>query len=132
MDYGLKRTGIAVTDPLQIIATSLETIETPGIFSFLTRYFHNEKVVCVVIGEPRNLDNSPSEITGHINKFITVFRQKFPDMPVKRIDERFTSSIAKQTILAAGKNKKARKDKSMVDKVSAVIILQSYLDSIQK
>ncbi|MBK9730226.1 MAG: Holliday junction resolvase RuvX [Chitinophagaceae bacterium] len=132
LDYGKKRTGIAVSDPLQIIATALETIETPQIFSFLHSYFLREAVECIVVGEPKNMNNTPSEISGDINNFIASFQQKFPAVPVKRIDERFTSKIASQTILAAGKNKKARRDKSLVDKVSAVIILQSYLASIQK
>lgn len=132
LDYGLKRTGIAVTDPLQIIATGLDTIESRQLFSFLSDYFLHEQVECVVIGEPKNLDNTPSEISVDINRFIILFQQKYPAIPVKRIDERFTSRIAMQTILAAGKNKKARRDKAMVDKVSAVIILQSYLSSVQK
>lgn len=132
LDYGLKRTGIAVTDPLQIIATGLDTIESKQLFSFLTDYFLREQVECVVIGEPKNLDNTPSEISVDINRFIALFQQKFPLIPVKRMDERFTSRIAMQIILAAGKNRKARRDKAMVDKVSAVIILQSYLSSFQK
>lgn len=132
MDYGLKRTGIAVTDPLQIIATGLDTVESKQLFSFLSDYFLREQVECVVIGEPKNLDNTPSEISADINRFIAIFQQKYPAIQVKRMDERFTSRIAMQTILAAGKNKKARRDKAMVDKVSAVIILQSYLSSFQK
>lgn len=132
MDYGLKRTGIAVTDPLQIIATGLDTVESKQLFSFLSDYFLREQVECVVIGEPKNLDNTPSEISIDINRFIAIFQQKYPAIQVKRMDERFTSRIAMQTILAAGKNKKARRDKAMVDKVSAVIILQSYLSSFQK
>lgn len=132
IDYGLKRTGIAVTDPLQIIATSLDTVETPKLFTYLQTYIHREQVECMVVGEPKNLDNTPSEIGAAVNRFITEFQKIFPVIPVKRVDERFTSKIAQATILAAGKNKKARRDKSLVDKVSAVIILQSYLATIQK
>lgn len=132
LDYGLKRTGIAVTDPLQIIATSLETIQTPELFDYLKKYFLREKVECLVVGEPRNLNNTRVGISDEIDRFILMFVQEFPAIPVKRIDERFTSKIAQQTILAAGKNKKARRDKSIVDRISAVIILQSYLENIQK
>ncbi len=132
LDYGLKRTGIAVTDPLQIIATSLETIQTPELFDYLKKYFLREKVECLVVGEPRNLNNTRVGISDEIDRFILRFVQEFPAIPVKRIDERFTSKIAQQTILAAGKNKKARRDKSIVDRISAVIILQSYLVNIQK
>lgn len=132
LDYGLKRTGIAVTDPLQIIATSLETIQTPELFDYLKKYFLREKVECLVVGEPRNLNNTRVGISDEIDRFILRFVQEFPAIPVKRIDERFTSKIAQQTILAAGKNKKARRDKSIVDRISAVIILQSYLENIQK
>ena len=132
LDYGLKRTGIAVTDPLQIIATSLETIQTPELFNYLKKYFLREKVECLVVGEPRNLNNTRVGISDEIDRFILRFVQEFPAIPVKRIDERFTSKIAQQTRLAAGKNKKARRDKSIVDRISAVIILQSYLENIQK
>ncbi|MBK6481881.1 MAG: Holliday junction resolvase RuvX [Chitinophagaceae bacterium] len=132
LDFGLKRTGIAVTDPLQIIATSLETIQTPELFDYLKKYFLREKVECLVVGEPRNLNNTRVGISDDIDRFILKFIQEFPAIPVKRIDERFTSKIAQQTILAAGKNKKARRDKSIVDRISAVIILQSYLENIQK
>ena len=132
LDYGLKRTVIAVTDPLQIIATSLETIQTPELFDYLKKYFLREKVECFVVGEPRNLNNTRVGISDEIDRFILRFVQEFPAIPVKRIDERFTSKIAQQTILAAGKNKKARRDKSIVDRISAVIILQSYLENIQK
>ncbi len=132
LDYGVKRTGVAVTDPLQIIATGLNTVETKQLFGFLRDYFMQEKVECLVIGEPKNLDNTPSEISADINRFITLFKEKYPAIAVKRVDERFTSVLAQQAILAAGKNKKARRDKAMVDKVSAVIILQSYLSSVQK
>ncbi|MEO6167048.1 MAG: Holliday junction resolvase RuvX [Chitinophagales bacterium] len=132
LDYGSKRTGIAVTDPLQIIANGLDTVETPQLFAYLKAYFLRETVECIVVGEHKNMNNTPSQISGEINGFIVAFQEKFPAIPVKRMDERFTSKIAQQTILAAGKNKKARRDKSMVDKVSAVIILQSYLQTIQK
>lgn len=132
LDFGLKRTGLAVTDPLKIIATSLATVETQSIFQYLQEYLLREEVECLVVGDPRHLDNTPVAISVDIDRFIGLFSQKYPAIPVKRVDERFTSKIAKQTILAVGKNRKARKDKSLVDRVSAVIILQSYLEDIQK
>jgi putative Holliday junction resolvase len=130
IDYGLKRTGVAVTDPLKIIANPLDTVETPLLMNYLQKYFLNEPVECLVVGDPKNLDNTPAQISNEINQFVEVFKKRFPLIPVKRIDERFTSKIARQTILAAGKNKKSRMDKSLVDKISAVIILQSYLETI--
>ena len=130
IDYGLKRTGIAVTDPLKIIANPLETVETHLLMKFLEQYFQREVVDCIVVGDPKNLDNTPAQISNAVNQFVIEFQKKFPNIAVKRTDERFTSKIAKQTILASGVNKKTRRDKSLVDKISAVIILQSYLETI--
>ena len=130
VDFGLKRTGIAVTDPLKIIANPLDTVETHQLMSYLQQYFQKEPVECLVIGDPKNLDNTPAQISGAVHQFTLAFQEKFPGIPVKKVDERFTSKIAQQTILAAGKNKKARRDKSLVDKISAVIILQSYLETL--
>ena len=130
IDYGLKRTGIAVTDPLKIIANPLDTVETAHLMDFLWQYFLKEEVECVVFGDPKNLDNTPAQISADVNHFIEEFRKKFPSVAVKKVDERFSSKIAQQTILASGINKKARKNKALIDKISAVIILQSYLDSI--
>jgi len=127
----LKRTGVAVTDPLKIIATALQTVESSQLLNFLSDYFKKEEVECIVVGEPKNMDNTPSEIAGEIESFITALKEKFPEKQIKRVDERFTSKIAQQTILHSGLNKKARRDKSLIDKVSAVVILQSYLSSIQ-
>ena len=131
IDYGLKRTGIAVTDPLQIIATALQTVETSGLINFLEDYFKKEHVESVVVGEPKNMDNTPSEISKDVESFISELKKKFPDKRIIRVDERFTSKIAQQTILNSGLHKKARRDKSLLDKISAVVILQSYLASIQ-
>ena len=130
IDYGLKRTGIAVTDPLKIIANPLETVETHLLMKFLEQYFQREVVDCIVVGDPKNLDNTPAQISNAVNQFVIELQKKFPNIAMKRTDERFTSKIAKQTILASGVNKKTRRDKSLVDKISAVIILQSYLETI--
>lgn len=131
IDFGIKRTGIAVTDPLQIIATALQTVETTGLMTFLSDYFKKEEVESIIVGEPKKMDNSPSEIAGEVESFISELKQKFPDKKIIRVDERFTSKIAQQVILKSGINKKARRDKSLLDKISAVVILQSYLSSIQ-
>ena len=128
IDYGQKRAGIAITDPSQIIATKLTTIHVKDIFSFLENYFINEKVDCVVIGEPRKLNNRDSDAKKYIDPFVKKFKKKFPNIPVKRIDERFTSKIASQTILMSGLRKKARQNKELVDSVSAILILQSFLE----
>ncbi|MBA3648661.1 MAG: Holliday junction resolvase RuvX [Chitinophagales bacterium] len=132
IDYGVKRTGLAVTDPLQIIATPLDTVSTDILLPYLEKYLEQQNVECFVVGDPKNLNNTPSQVSATINKFIEALKKRFPFIPVKRIDERFTSKMAQQTILAAGKNKKARRDKSLLDKVSAVILLQSYLQTIKK
>ena len=126
------RTGIAVTDPLKIIANPLETVPTDQLMEFLEKYFRLEEVECIVVGDPKNLDNTPAAISHKVNAFIDNLNEKFPAIPIKRIDERFTSKIATQVIIASGIRKKARRDKSLVDKISAVIILQSYLDTIQR
>ena len=128
IDYGQKRTGIAVTDPLRIIATALETIETKNIFEFLTGYFTKEKVVEIVIGLPKTLRNEDSTNAAAVRVFAEAIKQKFPDKIVQFIDERFTSSIAKQSMIDGGMKKKDRRIKSNVDKISAVLILQSYME----
>jgi putative Holliday junction resolvase len=127
IDYGLKRTGIAVTDPLRIIATALETVETKSVFDFLTGYFAREPVDEVVLGLPRTLKNEDSETAPAVRAFAEAFKQKFPDKAVHFVDERFTSSIAKQTMITGGMKKKDRRDKSNVDKISAVLILQTWM-----
>ncbi|MEO5673080.1 MAG: Holliday junction resolvase RuvX [Chitinophagales bacterium] len=131
IDYGLKRTGIAVTDPLQIIATGLETIESSKLQMFLSDYFRKEDVECIVVGDPKNLDNTPSEISMEVYRMIAELNKNYPDKRVICIDERFTSRIAQNTIAHSGLRKKARRDKSLIDKISAVLILQGYLDTIK-
>lgn len=132
IDYGKKRVGIAVTDDLQIIASGLETVENPRLFDFLKNYFQTHKVDAIVVGLPTNLQGEPSEVEKDILAFIKVFEAKFPGIPVNRMDERFTSKLASLYISQSGKSKKKREDKALIDKVSATIILQNYLQQIQK
>lgn len=132
IDYGLKRTGIAVTDPLKIIASPLITVETADLMDFLTGYFQNEDVEAIVIGDPKNMDNTPSEISNDVEVIIRSLQKSFPAKKVHKVDERFTSKIAQRSILASGKKKKDRRDKSLIDRVSAALILQQYLDSQTK
>ena len=127
LDYGKKRVGVAVTDPLQIIATNLKTIPTPEIWDFLDHYFRLETVDCVVIGYPLQMNNKPSEAVKYIKPFIRSFKKKYPDKRLDLADERFTSQMAFQTMIDAGISKKARQDKALVDSISATIILQSYM-----
>lgn len=129
LDYGRKRTGIAVTDPMKIIATSMPTVETSNLLSFLKDYFSKETIEKLVMGLPKQMDNSPSESMVYIEEFVTTFKKHFPDISVDYIDERFTSKLAVQAMVQGGVKKKDRRDKSLVDSVSAVIILQSYLES---
>ena len=128
IDFGKKRTGIAVTDELQIIASGLTTVETPELLAFLEKYFSQEKVETVVIGEPKRMNNEPSEVTPLIEKFIEKFAKKFPTMPVERMDERFTSKMAFQTMIDSGLKKKQRQNKALVDEIAATIILQDFLN----
>ena len=129
IDYGKKRVGIAISDSLQIIASALTTIDTPNIFTFLKDLLEKEEIDCFVIGEPKNLDGTPTDSTVITKEFVARLSKKYPHISIKRIDERFTSKIAKQSILDAGIKKMKRRDKALVDKVSAAIILQSYLDA---
>jgi putative holliday junction resolvase len=129
IDYGLKRTGLAVTDPLQIIATGLETLETPKLIFFLKNYFQRETVDEVVIGMPKKLNNEDSDTASSVRKFIELFKKNFPSMAIREVDERFTSSMAHQTMITGGMKKKDRQVKGNVDKISATLILQSYLQS---
>ena len=129
IDYGLKRTGIAVTDPLRIIATSLETVETEKLMNFLTVYFQKEAVDQLVVGMPRRLNNEDTDMTAPVRQLVLQLNKKFPDKPVALIDERFTTSIALQTMITGGMKKKDRQVKGNVDKISATLILQSYLES---
>ncbi len=129
IDYGTKRTGIAVTDPLRIIATALETVETASLLDFLKKYFQREGVDEVVIGMPKQLNNQDSETAPAVRKFVEVFKTSFPDKPIYLADERFTSSMAHRTMIDGGMKKKDRQVKGNVDKISATIILQSFMES---
>ena len=128
IDYGRKRVGIAVTDPQQIIANKLTTVPTYQIWDFLKDYFEKEDVEKVVIGYPRQLNNQPSDSIRYINPFLRRFQKVYPKMPLEQVDERFTSKIAFQTMIDGGLKKKARQNKATIDAVSAVIILQTYMD----
>jgi len=127
IDYGIKRTGIAVTDELQIIASGLTTIPSETAIPFLTDYFSKEDVSKVLIGEPMQMNGQPSESTSVIEKFVTQFKTAFPEMKLERADERFTSKMAMQTMLASGLKKKQRQNKALVDEIAATIMLQDYL-----
>lgn len=128
IDYGKVRTGIAVTDDMQIIASGLTTVETPKLVDFLNKYFSENSVDEVVIGLPTDLKGNMSDIETEIQKFILVFDKEFPDKKINRLDERFTSKMASFFISQSGKNKKQRQEKGLIDKVSATILLQNFLD----
>ena len=130
IDYGIKRIGIAISDSLQMIASALCTVNTSDIFTFLEELLKKEDIDCFVVGEPKNLDGTATDSTEITEKFVEKLAKKYTEIPIKKIDERFTSKIAKQTILDAGIKKMKRRDKSLIDKVSAAIILQSYLDMV--
>ena len=129
IDYGTKRTGIAVTDPLGIIASPLETVETKQLERFLADYFSREEVSTIVVGLPRQMNGQPSETMRFIQPLMGRLRHAYPDKAVVAYDERFTSVLAQRTIRESGIGKMARRDKSLVDKVSAAIILQDYMSS---
>ena len=127
IDYGSKRTGIAVTDEMQIIASGLTTVSTKSLLEFLKSYISLETVDLIVVGLPKQMNNKLSKSEPLILKFIKILNNQFPDMPVERVDERFTSKIAFRSMIASGLNKNQRKNKSLVDEISAALILQSYL-----
>ncbi len=129
IDYGTKRTGVAVTDPLRIIAGGLETVPTHLLMQWLRQYFAADNVDIIVVGKPLRMDGTPSESWAHIEPFAARLRREFPDKEVVWHDERFTSRIAQQAIITGGVRKMARRDKALVDKVSAAVILESYLES---
>lgn len=129
IDYGKKRTGIAVTDELQIIASGLTTVETDQLMPFLKDYLTTESVELFVIGLPKQMNNKPSQSESYIIPFLEQLKNAFPNMPVKRVDERFTSKMALKTMIDSGLKKKQRRDKNLVDEISATLILQSYLYS---
>ena len=128
IDYGLKRTGLAVTDPEQIIATALTTVRTHDLMSFLKEYMLKEKVECIVVGDPRTMSNKPSEISPQVEAFVRRLKEAFPGIPLERMDERFTSKIAQQSMLLDGMKKTDRQNKELVDQRSAVLILQSFME----
>lgn len=128
IDYGTIRTGIAVTDPQQIISSGLTTVATKEIFTFLADYLKKEKVESFVIGEPKHMDNNPAQSAGAIEKFTEELISKFPGMPVYKIDERLTSRMAFQSMIDAGLKKKDRQNKGTIDMVSAALILQSFME----
>ncbi len=130
LDFGEKRTGIAVTDELRLIASGLTTVPTKEIITFLKQYLETEKVDVFVVGEPKQMNNTPSESEQYIKPFLLELSKHFPDMSVDRQDERFTSKMAFQTMLDSGLKKKKRKDKGLVDEISATLILQAYLNRI--
>lgn len=127
LDYGSKRTGIAITDELQLIASGLTTVATSKLMDFLKKYIASEKVDLVLVGEPKQKDGTHSNIEVEIQKFLKKFSETFPDLEVKRIDERYTSKMAFQTMIDSGLKKKQRQNKALVDEISATIILQEYL-----
>lgn len=128
IDYGTKRTGIAVTDTLQIIATGLTTIHTQTLFDFIDDYLKKEAVECIVIGNPKKLDNTPSDTAQHVVGFTRKLKEKYPQLKIEMLDERFTSGMAQQAMIAAGSTKKQRQNKETIDMLSAVLLLQNYLE----
>jgi putative Holliday junction resolvase len=128
VDYGTKRVGIAVTDENKIISSALTTVQSKDVIAFIKDYIDKENVECIVVGEPKQMNNKDSESAKHVNIFIKLLNKNFPGLQIERMDERFTSKIAFQTMIDSGISKKHRRDKSLIDKISATIILQSYLE----
>lgn len=128
IDYGQKRVGVAVTDELQIIATALDTVHAKDVIEYLKAYTEKEQVDCIVVGEPRQMNNTASESVKFIKPFVKRLKKVFPHILIDKYDERFTSKIASQTMMSAGLKKKDRQNKSTIDKISAVILLQSYME----
>lgn len=129
IDYGLKRTGLAVTDPLQIIATGLTTVESKQLIPFLKDYFSKEQVELIIIGEPKNWDDTDTHATPLVEKCIKELQKNFPAIPVKKVDERYTSKMAKDSMLEMGLKKKERRNKALIDEIAATIILQEFLNT---
>jgi putative holliday junction resolvase len=127
IDYGLKRTGIAVTDPFQIIATGLTTVESPKLITFLKDYFQKEAVELILIGEPKNWDDTDTHATPLVERCIKELVKNFPAIPVKKVDERYTSKMASQAMIDMGMKKMKRRNKALVDEIAATIMLQEYL-----
>lgn len=131
VDYGKKRVGLAVTDPARIIAGGLTTVDTPNVLDYICNYVAANDVECIVVGLPKQVNGKPSESMNYINPFVGNLKKRLPDMQVVFYDERFTSVLAHKTMIDAGLKKKDRADKALVDKISATIILQDYLNSVQ-
>ncbi|MEN8927818.1 MAG: Holliday junction resolvase RuvX [Flavobacteriales bacterium] len=129
IDYGMKRTGIAITDASKIFATGLDTVATNEIYNFIKELMTQEEIECIVVGKPMNLQNLPTDATKPSDTLAKKLAKIYPEIKIERVDERFTSKLAKQAMFAGGMKKKDRRDKKMVDRISATIILQSYLDS---
>jgi putative Holliday junction resolvase len=127
IDYGLKRTGLAVTDPLKIIATGLTTVESKELIPFLKNYFSRETVELIIIGEPKNMDDSDTHATPLVEKCIRDLQKNFPTIPIVKVDERYSSKMAKDAMIEMGMKKKQRRDKALVDEIAATILLQEYL-----
>jgi len=130
IDYGLKRTGLAVTDPLQIISTGLTTVESKQLISFLKDYFSKEQVERIIIGEPKNWDDTDTHATPLVEKCIKELQKHFPSIPITKVDERYTSKMAKQAMIDMGMKKMQRRNKAIVDEIAATIMLQDYMRSI--
>ena len=128
IDYGRKRTGLAASDPLMVFASALDTVHSANIIDYLQKYSQNETIIRFVVGYPMNLDGAPSEAARDVDAFLGLLKKKFPDIPVTLEDERFTSVLAHKAMIDGGMKKMARRDKMAVDKISAAIILQTYLD----
>ncbi|HWB94742.1 MAG TPA: Holliday junction resolvase RuvX [Puia sp.] len=131
IDYGLKRTGIAVTDPLQIIATGLTTVESPKLITFMKEYMRTETVELILIGEPKNWDDSDTHATPLVREIMRRLQKEFPSIPLKAVDERFTSKLASRAMVEMGMKKKQRQNKALVDEIAATIMLQEYLGRAQ-
>jgi len=129
IDYGLKRTGIAVSDPLKIIATALDTIASETLMSFLENYFKKESVDMIILGMPRRLNNAPSEMAMEVEKLMVLLKEKFPEIPIQTFGERHTSIAAQEAMIKGGMKKKDRREKSNIDKISAVLILQEFMST---
>ncbi|MEJ6981152.1 Holliday junction resolvase RuvX [Pedobacter sp. P351] len=127
-DYGNKRIGVAVTDPLQIIATGLTTIHPKDVIEFIKKYLLTEQIECFVVGDPKQMDGSPSQSAQHVKGFVTILKRNFPEIKIESIDERFTSKMASATVAQSGFKKTDRQNKERIDTISATIILQSYLE----
>jgi len=130
IDYGLKRTGIAVTDPLKIIASALTSIESARIFTFLGEYLKKETVELILIGDPRNMDGSPTDLTADVLRIIGIMKKKFPSIPISTMDERYSSVMASRAMVEMGMKKSRRRKKGQVDQVAATMMLQEFLSRI--